>query len=506
MDEPKRIEPAIAPHRVPLATPRARWLIAGAVLGSGVALLDGTVVNVALPAVGRELDAGLTGQQWVLDGYLLSLSALLLSGGAAGDRYGRRRVFVGGLIVFTAASLACGLSPTVGWLIGARLAQGVGAAALVPASLAMIDTGIAEEDRGRAVGIWAGMSGVTTALGPFIGGWLVDAASWRWVFFLNIPLAAAAVWIAVRHIPESRDTATHGHADILGAAAVTVGLAGVTYALIEAPSRGWTIVTVTAAAVGAAALVAFLLIQMKSDSPLLPLRLFRSRQFTGANLTTFAMYAAVGGALFLLALQLQQSLHYSALAAGTATLPTTVIMLIGSPWAGALAQATGPRLPMTVGPLIAAAGLALMVRIVPGASYLEAVLPAVVVFGLGLAITVAPLTAAVLAAVSANHAGTASGVNNAIARLAGLLAVAVLPVAAGMRAGPGQPLGHGFAVAMLIAAGLCVMGGFAAAATIRSGADVAHQVLPGVNHACQEACTRHAAGAQDAGGTRSSQF
>ncbi len=498
MDESERSEPVGAPRRLSLASSRGRWLIAAAVLGSGVALLDGTVINVALPAMGRELEAGLTGQQWILDGYLLSLSALLLLGGAAGDRYGRRRVFVGGLIVFTAASLGCGLSPTVGWLIGARLAQGVGAAALVPASLAMIDTGITQEDRGRAVGIWAGMSGVTTALGPFVGGWLVDAASWRWVFFLNIPLTAAAVWIAVRHIAESRDTATTGRVDILGAAAVTIGLAGVTYALIEAPSRGWTSVTVTAAAVGAAALAAFPLIEARASSPLLPLELFRSRQFNGANLTTLAMYAAVGGALFLLALQLQQTLHYSALAAGTATLPTTVIMLIGSPWAGAVAQRTGPRLPMTVGPLIAGAGLVLMVRIVPGASYLEAVLPAVVVFGLGLAITVAPLTAAVLAAVSDSRAGTASGVNNAVARLAGLLAVAVLPVAAGIRAGPGQPLGHAFAVAMLIATGLCVMGGIAAAATIRSGADVAHQVLPGINHACQDACTRHAAGAQEA--------
>lgn len=498
VDEPKRRESVVVSRRVPLASSRARWLIAAAVLGSGVALLDSTVVNIALPAIGRELDAGLTGQQWILDGYLLSLSALLLSGGAAGDRIGRRQVYVGGLIVFTAASFGCGLSPTVGWLIGARLAQGVGAAALVPASLALIDTGIIEEDRGRAVGIWAGMSGVATAVGPFIGGWLVDAASWRWVFFLNIPLTAAAVWITVRHIPESRDTATPGRPDILGAAAVTLGLAGVTYALIEAPPRGWTPVTTTVAAVGAAALAAFPFIEMRAGSPLLPLRLFRSRQFTGANLTTLAMYAAVGGALFLLALQLQQTLHYSALAAGVATLPITVIMLIGSPWAGALAQRTSPRLPMTVGPLIAAAGLALMVRIVPGASYLEAVLPAVVVFGLGLAITVAPLTAAVLAAVSDNHAGTASGVNNAIARLAGLLAVAVLPIAAGMHAGPGQPLGDSFAVAMLIAAGVCVMGGIAAAVTIRSGADVSHQVLPGVNHSCQDACTRHAAEAREA--------
>jgi EmrB/QacA subfamily drug resistance transporter len=476
-----------------LASAGARWLIAAAVLGSGIAMLDGTVVNVALPTIGRELHADLTGQQWVIDGYLLTLSALLLSGGAAGDRYGRRRVFLAGLAVFTAASLACGLAPTIGWLIAARLAQGVGAAALVPGSLAMIDAGIIDADRGRAVGIWAGMSGVTTALGPFIGGWLVDSASWRWVFFLNVPLAVAVAWISLRHLPESRDPTGSGRRDILGTAAIAVGLAGVIFALIEVPSRGWTLATVTAAILGAGALVAFPLIEQRVRSPFLPLKLFRSRQFTGANLTTLAVYTAVGGALFLLVLQLQQSLHYSALASGLATLPTTIIMLVGSPLAGAFAQRTGPRIPMTVGPLIAALGVALMARIVPGATYLGAVLPAVVVFGLGLAITVAPLTAAVLSAVADTYAGTASGINNAIARVAGLLAVAVLPVAAGIRAGPGQPLGPGYSLAMLITAVVCVIGGITAFATIRTGADVAPQVLPGINHACQDPSTRRPA-------------
>jgi EmrB/QacA subfamily drug resistance transporter len=489
---------SVEPRQLPLASSGARWLIAAAVLGSGIAFLDGTVVNVALPTIGRELGAGLTGQQWVLDGYLLTLSALLLSGGAAGDRYGRRRVFVAGLVVFTAASLACGLAPTIGWLIGARLVQGVGAAALVPGSLALIDAGITEDDRGRAVGIWAGMSGVATALGPFIGGWLVDAASWRWVFFLNVPLAVAVLWIAARHLPESRSPTAPSRPDILGTAAVTVGLAGMIYALIEAPSRGWTLATVAAAFIGTAALVAFPLIEQRVRSPLLPPTLFRSRQFTGANLTTLAVYTAVGGALFLLALQLQESLHYWALAAGLATMPTTIIMLIGSPWVGAFAQRTGPRLPMTVGPLVAAAGVALMARIVPGASYLGAVLPAVVVFGIGLAITVAPLTAAVLSAVSDAYAGIASGVNNAIARVAGLIAVAVLPLAAGIRAGPGQPLGPGFSLAMLITAAICVIGGITAWVTIRTGADVAHQVLPGINHACQDPSTRRPRSAPEA--------
>jgi EmrB/QacA subfamily drug resistance transporter len=497
--EPSTSPRSVEPRQLPLASAGARWLIAAAVLGSGIAMLDGTVVNVALPTIGRELGGGLTGQQWVLDGYLLTLSALLLAGGAAGDRHGRRRIFIGGLAVFTAASLVCGLAPGIGWLIGARLVQGVGAAALVPGSLALIDAGIVDEDRGRAVGIWAGMSGVTTALGPFIGGWLVDAASWRWVFFLNLPLAVAVLWIAARHVPESCDpTARAGSADVLGTAAIATGLAGVSYALIEAPSRGWTFATVAAVVVGAAGLVAFPLIERRAQSPLLPPKLFRSRQFTGANLTTLAVYTALGGALFLLALQLQQSLHYSALAAGLSMLPMTIIMLVGSPWAGALAQRTGPRLPMTVGPLIAAAGLALMARTVPGATYLGAVLPAVVVFGVGLALTVAPLTAAVLSAVPDTYAGTASGVNNAISRVAGLLAVAILPVAAGIRAAPGQPLGPGFSLAMVIAAALCVVGGITAALTIRIGGDFAHQVLPGVNQCCQDPCTRHPSTAPDA--------
>ncbi len=319
---------------------------------------------------------------------------------------------------------------------------------------------------------------------------MVDSVSWRLVFLLNVPLAAAVVWIAARHLRESRDPAATGHPDVAGTMTITVGLAGVTYALIEVPARGWTAGIASAAIVGAAGLVAFPLIEKRVAAPMLPLKLFRSAQFTGANLTTLAVYTAVGGALFLLVLQLQQSLHYSAFAAGVATLPITLITMIGSPRAGAVAQRTGPRFPMTIGPLVVAVGLALMARIVPGSTYLGAVLPAVVVFGVGLAITVAPLTAAVLSAVPDNYAGTASGVNNAIARVAGLLAIAVLPVAAGITAGPGQPLGTGYSVALLITAAICVLGGITAFATIRAGADVTPQVLPGINHACQDPCTR----------------
>ncbi|WP_395103805.1 MFS transporter [Actinomadura sp. SCN-SB] len=477
---------------VPLASTSARWLLTVAVLGSGIAFLDSTVVNVALPAIGRDLGGGLREQQWVLDGYLLTLSALLLAGGAAGDRYGRRLVFVAGLVLFTLASLACGLAPNGGALIIARLVQGIGAAALVPGSLALIDAGIRGEDRGRAVGLWAGMSGVTSALGPFVGGWLVDAASWRWVFWINVPLAAAAVLMALRHLPESRDPSAReqGRFDAAGATLVTLGLAGVIYALIEGPGHGWRPFTIAAAVLGLLALVAFPLAESRVSAPLLPPDLFRSRQFTGANLATLAVYAALGGALFLLTLQLQQSLGYSALVAGLATLPITVIMLLASPRMGAMAQHTGPRLPMTVGPLVAAAGLALMARITPGAAYPSVVLPAVVVFGAGLAITVTPLTTTVLASVTERHVGVASGANNAISRMAGLLAVAVLPFAAGIEAGPGEALGPGFSRAMLITAGVCAAGGVIALLSVRNATTVRTHPVPSVNHACQHPCTR----------------
>ncbi|QTI69128.1 DHA2 family efflux MFS transporter permease subunit [Gordonia polyisoprenivorans] len=472
------------------ASARGRWLIVAAVLGSGVAFLDGTVVNVALPAIARDLDTDLRGQQWVLDGYMLTLSALLLVGGVAGDRYGRRAVFVGGLVLFAVASVGCALAPGIEWLVVARLVQGVGAAAVVPGSLALINSEIAPDDRGAAVGLWAGMSGATSALGPFVGGWLVDSVSWRGVFYLSVPLALGAIWIALRHVPESRDHTEHARLDVLGAGTMILGLAGVIYALIEGPARGWSALSVGAAGVGLVALVVFVIVELRVRDPLLPLSLFRSRQFTGANLTTLLVYAALGGALFLLALQLQQSMGYSALEAGAAMFPSTVIMLFGSPLAGKLAQRTGPRLPMTVGPLVAAVGLGLMARAVPGVGYLGGVLPAVVMFGLGMTITVAPLTSAALAAVDDSRAGTASGVNNAVARLAGLLAVAVLPAVAGLDAGPGQPLGSGFQVAMIIAAAFCAAGGLVALLTIRKGTGFRPQVMPAVNSACQDATTR----------------
>lgn len=476
------METAVRPA---LRSPAGRWIIVATILGSGVAFLDSSVVNVALPAIARELGGGLSVQQWVVDGYLLTLSALLLLGGAFGDRYGRRRVFSLGLVLFSLASLGCGLAGSGPALVAARLAQGVGGALLVPGSLALINSCIRDSDRGRAVGTWAGLTGVASAIGPFVGGWLVESASWRWVFLLNVPIAAVALIVTRRHVPESRTTT--GPPDLAGAATVTIGLAGTIFALIEVPAGGWSAGTAVAAAVGVAALVAFFAVEQRRSDPLLPLALFRSRQFSGANLTTFTVYAALIGALFLLSLQLQQTLHYSPLAAGVATLPITIIMLLLSSPMGAFAQRIGPRLPMTAGPLVCAAGLALLTAAVPGSTYLTGVLPGVVVFGLGLAVTVAPLTSAVLAAVSDEHAGLASGVNNAVSRCAGLLAVAILPLLAGL-SGTGQ-LGSGFVRAMVISAVLCGFGGVLAAFTIGRAIRVRPTPVPGVTHACLDPCT-----------------
>ncbi|WP_018656264.1 MFS transporter [Actinomadura flavalba] len=480
--------PAPGTGRVRLGSATGRHIVTATVLGSGVAFLDGSVVNVALPAIGRDLGGGLPVLQWTLDGYLLTLSALLLLGGALGDRYGHRRVFAAGLVVFTAASLACGLAPGAGALIAARVAQGVGGALLVPGSLAIIDATIDERDRGAAIGRWAALAGVASALGPFLGGWLVDAASWRWVFLINVPLAAATLY-ALRRVPETR-AATGRRLDYPGALAVTAGLGGAVYALIEIPAHGWTPLATAAALAGAAGLIAFPFIERRAANPLLPLHMLRSRQFVGANLTTLAVYAALGGALFLLTLQLQTSLGYSALAAGTATLPMTVIMLLLSSRIGALAQRTGARLPMTAGPLIAGAGVALMALAQPGASYLTGVLPGVVVFGLGMALTVAPLTSTVLASVDEDHVGAASGTNNAVSRLANLLAVAVLPLAAGLHTRGDGPLGAGYPRAMLLAAALCALGGAASWLTIRRDVPVQTHIPPGVHQACQSPATR----------------
>lgn len=447
-----------------------RWVLTIAVLGSGIAFLDGTVVNVALPAIGRDLHASTSELQWMLNGYLLSLASLILLGGSLGDRHGRRTVFTVGVAWFTAASALCALAPSAGLLVAARFLQGIGGALLTPGSLAMIEGSFRRADRARAIGAWSGLTGVGAALGPLLGGWLVSAVSWRAVFLINLPLGAFVALMAPRHVPETRDPQAAGRLDVLGAVLAAVGLGGTTYALIEAPgggARGGAVVA--AAVVGVLALAAFLLVERRVEHPMLPLSLFANRQFSAANLVTVVVYAALGGVFFLLVAFLQIAMGWSPVAAGAASLPVTALMLTLSARAGALAQRVGPRLPLTAGPLTIACGLLLMTRISPGDSYATSVLPAVVVFGLGLTLVVAPVTATVLAAAEARRAGIASGINNAVSRVAGLFAVAVFPLIGGLTGSAfydPASMTHGFHAAMAAAAGLAALGGLIAWLTI----------------------------------------
>lgn len=438
-----------------------RAILAAAVLGSGMALLDGTVVNVALRKIGTDLDASLPQLQWITNGYLLSLASLILLGGSLGDRFGRRRIFVFGVVWFTAGSLLCGIALSANQLIGARVLQGVGAALLTPGSLAMIQGAFRPADRSRAIGAWSGLGGIAAALGPFIGGWLVEYASWRWVFLLNLPLAAVTVLIAVRWVPETRDPDSAPHFDLLGAALGVAGLGGVTFALIEAGSMALPFV-IGSAAIGALALAAFVLVERAEKAPMVPLDMFGSRQFTAANAMTLLVYAALGAMLFFLVLELQTVLGYGPLQAGVATLPVTVVMLLLAARGGALAARIGPRLPMSVGPVTCAAGIALLARLGAHSGYWLDIFPGVTVFALGLALLVAPLTATVLAAAPDRHAGIASGINNAVARGGSLLAVAALPVAVGLTGDEyDDPVafGQGYSHAMWICVVLLVLGG-----------------------------------------------
>jgi EmrB/QacA subfamily drug resistance transporter len=435
-----------------------------------MAFLDGTVVNVALPDIGRDLGASTSALQWILNGYMLTLASLILLGGSLGDRYGRRRVFVLGVGFFTLASLLCAIAPNVELLIFARLLQGVGGALLTPGSLALIEASFRPADRARAIGAWSGLGGVATALGPLLGGYLIGAISWRAIFLINLPIGAFVAWAATRHAPESSDPiAAGGRLDLSGAALAALGLAGTTYALIEAPGQGASAAILVTGVGGVLALVAFFVAERRRANPMLPLEIFRSRQFSAANAVTFVVYAALGGFFFLLVAFLQISLGYSPVEAGAASLPVTLLMLLFSARAGALAQRVGPRLPLTLGPLIVAVGLLWMTRIEPGDSYLAAILPPVLVFGAGLTLVVAPVTATVLAAADARHSGIASGVNNAVARVASLLAVAVLPIVAGLTGDAfydPAAMTDGFHMAMVVCAALAAAGGLLAWLTI----------------------------------------
>ncbi len=474
-----------------MGTPTARWVLAATVLGSGIAFLDSTVVNVALPAISKDLNTGVAGLQWVVDAYLVTLTALLLLGGASGDRFGRKRVFCIGLVAFAIASAACAAAPNATVLSIARAVEGAGGAFLVPGSLAIIAASFAEEDRGRAVGAWSGLSGISTAIGPFLGGWLIQVWSWRLVFLINLPIAAITLFITLKHVPESSE-ANVAPLDLKGAALASVGLASACWALIEGPAKGMSASIVIAAIVAVGAFVAFLLLEARLEHPMLPLRLFRNRQFSGANGTTLAVYSALGATTFLLVLELQLALGYSPLAAGATLLPVTLITLALSSRMGALAQRIGARGPMTVGPFVVALGMLLFARVHPGSGYWATIFPGMVLFGLGLAITVAPLTSTVMGSVDADELGVASGVNNAVARLAGLLAVAILPAVIGLdTTSAPQQFTNDVAQAMRISAALAALGGVVAFLTVRKVRAVQCVTSPSVSQACGDAVLAH---------------
>src|SRR5947208_851470 len=393
-----------------------RWVLAATTLASSMAFIDSTVVNVALPALQTNLNATIVDVQWVIEAYSLLLSALLLVGGSLGDHYGRRRVFLIGVALFAVASTWCGLAPNIHQLIAARAAQGLGAALLVPGSLAIISSSFPENERGRAIGTWSGFSAITTAIGPVIGGWLIEHLSWRAIFFINVPIALLIIVISLWRVPESSDKESKG-LDWLGAILITFGLGALVYGLIESSQLGLGDRSVLAALIAAAILLAFfLIIETRISNPILPLVLFRSRTFTGANLLTFLLYGALGGTLFFLPLNLIQVQHYSATAAGAVFLPFVLIIFLLSRWAGGLVESYGPKIPLVVGPLIAALGFGLFMLPTVNASYWQKFFPAIVILGIGMAVSVAPLTTTVMNSVTQNNVGIASGVNNAVAR------------------------------------------------------------------------------------------
>lgn len=465
--------PPAAPAPLVLRSRAGRGTLLATVLGSALVFLDGTVVGIALPAIADDLGATTAGLQWTVNGYALTLAALLLLGGSLGDRYGRRRVFVVGTVAFAAASVLCAVAPTVGLLVAARALQGVGGALLTPGSLAILQATFAAEDRARAIGAWSGLSGAAGAVAPFLGGWLVEQAGWRWVFGINIPLAALVVVVALRYVPESADPEASGRLDVVGTVLAGVGLGALTWALTAWSEAGPLAAPVaTVGAAGVLALAGFVVAEARSDHPALPLRLFRWRPFAAVNLATLLVYAALTGIFFFLPVTLQVVTGWSPLTAGIASLPVTLLMLALSAQGGALGARIGPRIPMTVGPLLAGAGAVLLGGIGPDARYLLDVLPGVLLVGGGLVLTVAPLTATALAAAPDHLAGVASATNNAVARVAGLLAVAVLPLVAGVGAGLSDPdvLGAAHPTAMLTCAGLMAAGAVVAAVGVPGSA------------------------------------
>jgi EmrB/QacA subfamily drug resistance transporter len=436
-------------------------VVAATIAASGMALLDATIVNIALPAIDQDLDAGTVGLTWTVNAYTLTLSALILLGGSLGDRLGRRRIFLFGVVWFALASLLCGVAPTIGLLVAARGLQGIGGALLTPGSLAILQASFRPEDRSRAIGIWSGFGATAAVIGPLAGGWLLEVASWRWVFLVNLPVAGLVLLLA-RHIPETKDADAPRRSDVVGVVFAAVGLGGLTY--------GLTVGSLTTTLAGAGCLIAFVVHESRTAMPMLPLDVFRSRLFSATNLVTFLVYAALSGMILWLVVTLQVVADLSPMQAGFALLPLTVCMLLLSPLAGAVSERIGPTLPMTVGPLIMAGSVAVLTRVDAQTSYLADVLVPTIVFGIGLATMVTPLTATALAAVPDHRAGIASGVNNAVARIGGLLAIAVLPLVTDI--GPdgfddATSLRPAFVMAMWICAGLLAAGGLLSAALVR---------------------------------------
>jgi EmrB/QacA subfamily drug resistance transporter len=440
-----------------------------------MAALDATVVGIALPRIGIGFHTGVASLQWVVTGYTLTLAAFLLLGGTLGDHYGRRRVFVIGVVWFAIASAGCAAAPNAGVLIAARALQGVGAALLTPGSLAILQSAFVPDDRSRAIGAWSGLGALANAAGPVVGGYLLAVGSWRLVFLINLPLAAVVLLVTQRHVPESSDSSATGRIDLPGATWAVVSLSTLTYALIEAPGQGWGSPPVLGClVVGAVGAAAFVVTERRSAAPMLPPSMFAARQFAATNAVTFLLYGALGGALFLLPVVLQQVAGYTPLDAGLSLLPVTALMLTLSASSGRLATRLGPRLQMSAGPLVAGIGLVLLVRLTTDHSYWTGVLPGVLLLGIGLVITVAPLTSTAMSSAPGEHAGLASAVNNDVARAGGLFAVAILPVVAGLTGDAylhPAVFAHGYRIASVIVGALCGLGALIAALAISNSPD-----------------------------------